>query len=112
MIDTQSDWQIPADLRDAFDRAVIRLVDWGSGGDEPTVTFDGEPVSISSVFHMVLPFEEPMPEVLFQDLIAYAARSLERETDGVELGKDRPYATGARCLLRWVRENNSKFFGT
>jgi hypothetical protein len=112
MIDTQSDWQMPADLRDAFDRAVIELVDWHSGGDEPTVSFDGEPVSISGVFRMALPFEEPMPEVIFQDLIAYAARSLERETDGVELSKDRSYASGARCLLGWVRENNSKFFGT
>jgi hypothetical protein len=73
---------------------------------------NGEPVSISSVFRMALPFEEPMPEVLFQDLIAYAARSLERETDEVELSRDRSYASGARCLLRWVRENNSKFFGT
>jgi hypothetical protein len=31
---------------------------------------------------------QAMPEVIFQDLIAYAAHSLERETDGVELSKD------------------------
>jgi hypothetical protein len=36
MIDTPSDRQIPADLRDAFDQAVIELVGWNSGGSGTT----------------------------------------------------------------------------
>jgi hypothetical protein len=99
-----SDHHIPDDdIREAFDLAVTALVQWDGNGEEPKVTLNGEPCAISTVAVLAETFKESMPTSLFWRMAAYANRALQR-TGAVELSKDSSYQTGARCLMRWVKE--------
>jgi hypothetical protein len=103
-----SDGHIDDDIREAFDLAATALIDWDrKGGEEPKVTLNGEPYPISAVAVLAETFKEPMPASLFWRMTAYANRTLERAC-AADLSKDSSYATGARCLLRWVQDNKTK----
>jgi hypothetical protein len=106
-----SDLHIPDDeIRGAFDLAMTALVRWTKeGGEEPNVTLNGEPYLISTVAVLAETFRGTMPASLFWRMAAYANRSFERRVQAAQLSKDSSYATGARCLLRWVRDNKSRF---
>jgi hypothetical protein len=107
MSDT-SDHHIPDDdIREAFELAVTAFINWDKG-EEPNVTLNGEPRSISTIAVLAETFKEPMPTSLFWRMAAYANRTLQR-TGAMELSRDSSYQTGARCLIRWVRESKSRF---
>jgi hypothetical protein len=44
----------PEDISHAFGEALILLIQWRGGADEPAVTLDGERVSIGFVFDLVI----------------------------------------------------------
>ena len=48
MVDPISD-PIPADVSEAFDRAVSELIAWDGGGDEPSVSISGRRGPISAI---------------------------------------------------------------
>ena len=99
---------IPADLREAFDQAVVALIAWDSG-QEPTVSVHGKPTLISAVASLVETYQDTMPTELFWRLAHHANRSAERRAQAAKLSKDSSYSTGAWCLLNWVQDNESKF---
>jgi hypothetical protein len=103
-----SDDHIPDDeIRRAFDLAVTALIRWDrEGGEEPNVTLNGESSSISTVAVLTETFKETMPANLFWRMVGYANRTLQR-TGAAELSKDGSYRTGARCVVRWVKEIKS-----
>jgi hypothetical protein len=100
--------QIPDDdIREAFDLAVKALIHWDrEGGEEPKVTLNGEPCSIGTIAVLAETFKEPMPTGLYWRMVGYANRSLHR-TGAAELSKDSSYKSGARCMVRWVKEIKS-----
>jgi hypothetical protein len=104
-----SDRQIPADIREAFDLAVSALAHWDRGDKEPSMTFNGGPCPISTVFGLAGSFKESMPANTVVFLHEYASRSLVREEQDVELEEDPSYETGTRCLLQWVKDNTARF---
>jgi hypothetical protein len=104
-----SDRQIPADIREAFDHAVLALLHWKRGAKEPSVTLNGGPCPISTIFGRAALFKEPMPANTVVFLHEYASRLLVRQEQDVELEEDPSYEAGARCLLQWVKDNKSEF---
>ena len=111
MDDRSSGPGIPADVRDAFEEAISVLIDWDSrGGAEPTVSLDDKPVPISKIAGLAEAFKDPMPSSVFWRMAAYANSFVtERRTEAVKLTKDGSFETGARCLLKWVRDNKKRF---
>jgi hypothetical protein len=105
---TTSDRHIPDDdIREAFDLAVTALIRWDrEGGEEPKVTLNGEPSSISTIAVLAETFKETMPTGLYWRMVGYANRTLRR-TGAAELSKDSSYQSGARCMVRWVKEIKS-----
>jgi len=51
-----------------------------------------------------------MPAKLYWPLVRHANRSPERKTEAFKLAEDSSYETGARCLLQWIQNNESKFW--
>jgi hypothetical protein len=84
-----SDRQIPADIREAFDRAVLALLHWKRGAKEPSVTLNGGPCPVSTIFGRAGSFKEPMPANTVVFLHEYASRLLVRQEQDVELEEDR-----------------------
>jgi hypothetical protein len=44
---------IPADLADVFGEALVLLVQWRGGAEEPVVVLDGKAMRISVIFELV-----------------------------------------------------------
>jgi hypothetical protein len=99
---------LPADLREAFDQAVDALIAWESG-TEPTVSIHDRPTLISIIASLVETYKDPMPPKLYWRLVRHAHRSPERRAQAARLSKVGSYEIGARCLLEWVEDNESKF---
>jgi hypothetical protein len=45
--------RIPADVADAFGEALVLLVQWEGGADEPAAILDGRTLKISAIFELV-----------------------------------------------------------
>jgi hypothetical protein len=106
-----SDHPIPDDLREAFERAVVELIHWDRGGEEPSgIGLSGKFYSISDIAGLAGSFKDRMRESTLRLLLKYASSSLTHQDEQVELGKDPTYETGARCVLQWVRDKK-KLFG-
>jgi hypothetical protein len=99
---------IPADISEAFDQAVLALIVWNDG-EEPTVIVHGKPTLISAVASLAEAYKDTMPTKLYWRMVHYANRSAERRSQAARLSKDSSYGSGARCLLAWVEDNESKF---
>jgi hypothetical protein len=98
---------IPTDLSAAFHRAVWSFRDWGFARFEPSVSVNQNPFLMSAVCDLVIKFRDPLPSNVFDKLLSYTLEgppSLRRD-----LVEDRSYATGARCLLKMVRDRNAKY---
>jgi len=108
LVDNSSDGAIPADVSEAFDRAINELIAW-DGGEEPSVSVSGRPAPISAVAELAGLYKDTMPIDLFWRMVNYANRSRERKATAEALGKDSSYATGADCLLRWVQDSRGRF---
>jgi hypothetical protein len=102
--------RIPADISAAFGEAVILLIQWQGGADEPTATLDGEPVLIGLVFELIIgrKYSGQMPSSMAELLLAYAREEPRRRVQADALRLAPTYEVGARCLLRWVSEKKSE----
>jgi hypothetical protein len=103
---TTSDHHIPVDVRDAFGEALILLVQWQGGADDPAVSLDGKHFRISSVFDLVVgrKFKDQMPSSMVKLLLTYASKDPARQPQSDQLKLLPTYEIGARCLLKWVGE--------
>lgn len=101
---------IPEDVSHAFGEAVIALVQWRGGSDEPVASLDGKQVPISFLFDLVAgqKFTDPLPPGMMELLHAYAARDREREKEIAVLALASTYEVAARCLLKWAGYKRSK----
>jgi hypothetical protein len=101
---------IPANISAAFGEAVILLIQWQGGVDEPVVTLDGKPVLIGFVFELVIGrrYSGQMPRSMAELLLAYARQEQRHRVQADWLRLFPTYEVGARCLLKWVGEKKSK----
>ena len=93
---------IPPAYAQAFRDAVWRYSRW-TGEAEPEVILDLKPVSISSLCKYVLPFNDPLPEDVFQKLFSellneYVVLKGEHDTDPT-------YGTAAHCFLKLIEHH-------
>jgi hypothetical protein len=108
-----SDRHIPADVKDAFGEALILLVQWQGGAEEPVVSLDGKTFRISLVFDLVLgrKFKDQMPPSMVELLVTYASKDRARRPQSEQLQLLPTYEIGARCLLKWVGEKKFRSSG-
>jgi hypothetical protein len=71
---------IPADVGDAFGEALVLLVQWQGGADEPVAVLDGKTMPISMIFELVAgrAFRDEVPGSMLELLQTYAGRDPER----------------------------------
>jgi hypothetical protein len=106
---TSKDDPIPKDVREAFEQVAEALFAWDIlGGDEPTVIVDGNPMLISMVTTLADTYKDVMPADLYWPMVHHANRSPRRRVQARKLSHDSSYATGAKCLLEWVRDKESE----
>jgi hypothetical protein len=105
--------RIPADVADAFGEALVLLVQWQGGADEPVALLDGKTLPISTIFELVAgrAFRDKVPRSMLDLLQTYAARDPERQKEIAALALLPTYETAARCLLTWVGYKKSKWIG-
>ncbi len=104
------DHPIPDVISDAFGEALVLLVQWKGGPDEPIAILDGKSLKISLIFELVAKraFKDKMPPSMLELLQAYALRDRERQKEIAGLALAPTYETAARCLLKWVEYKRSK----
>jgi hypothetical protein len=104
---------IPADVADAFGEALVLLVQWQGGEDEPVAVLDGKTMPISTIFEFVAgrAFRDEVPRSMLKLLRTYAANDSERKKEIAALVLLPTYETAARCLLTWVGYKKSKWRG-
>jgi hypothetical protein len=90
---------IPPASAQAFRDAVWRYSRWTDEA-EPEVILDLKPVSISTVCKDVLPFNDPLPDDVFQKL--FFELLMEYAVLKAELDTDPTYGTAARCFLKLI----------
>jgi hypothetical protein len=102
--------QIPEDISHAFGEALILLIQWRGGADEPAVMLDGEAVPIGFVFDLVIgrKYSGQMPRSMSELLQTYARREPGHRIQADALRILPTYEVGARCLLKWVGDKKSK----
>lgn len=107
---TISDRRIPDEISHAFGEALILLVQWQGGADEPVVSVDGKSVRIGFVFDLVLgrKYVEPIPKSMAKLLLTYASIDPATQLQFAELALLPTYEVGARCLLEWLGIKKSK----
>jgi hypothetical protein len=106
---TSKDDSIPEDVQEAFARAAKAFFDWsGMGGDEPTIVVHGSPTLISIVATLAECYKDLMPADLYWRMVHHANCSPRRRLQASKLSHDSSYATGAVCLLEWVRDKESE----
>jgi hypothetical protein len=98
---------IPADLSAAFHRAVWSFRDWGFARFEPSISVDQNAFLISAVCDIVMKFKDPLPNNVFDKLLAYTLEGPPSLRG--DLAKDRSYATGARCLLKMIWDRKAEY---
>jgi hypothetical protein len=96
--------KIPEEITDAFGEALVLLVQWQGGSDEPVVSLDGKSFRISALFELVAgrKFTERMPASMVRLLLTYASKDSARQPQYDQLTIHPTYAVGARCLLKWA----------
>jgi hypothetical protein len=104
---------IPADVGEAFGEALVLLVQWQGGADEPVAVLDGKTMPISMIFELVASraFRDEVSRSMLELLQTYAGRDPERRKEIAALVLIRTYETAARCLLAWVGYKKSKWRG-
>jgi hypothetical protein len=97
---------IPDEESHVFGEALILLIQWKGGADEPTVLLDGQLLRISVVFSRVanLRCADTLPRGMRDLLLAYAQRDASRHTELTALMLTPTYEIAARCLLKWFNE--------
>jgi hypothetical protein len=110
---TTSDRRIPDDVRDTFGEALVLLVQWQGGANEPVVSLDGKTFQISFVFDLVVgrKFTDQMPPSMVKLLLTYASKDHARQPQSDQLQFLPTYEIGARCLLKWLGDKKTKSSG-
>jgi hypothetical protein len=74
---------IPAEIADAFGEALVLLVQWEGGADEPVAILDGRSMKIAMIFELVADraFRDEVPRSMLELLRTYAARDAERQKE-------------------------------
>ena len=103
---SSSHLSIPPTHAEAFRDALWRYSHW-LAEPEPEVSLDLKRVSISTVCRDVLPFDDPLPEDVFERLFSHlhAEHTILKE----ELDADPTYATAARCFLKLIEHRKSEY---
>jgi hypothetical protein len=101
---------IPEDIGHVFGEALILLIQWRGGANEPVVTLDGKPVLIGFVFDLVIGrrYSGRMPRGMSELLLTYACGERGGRVQADALRILPTYEVGARCLLKWVGDKKSK----
>jgi hypothetical protein len=97
---------IPPGRAEAFRDAVWRYSDWWAE-PEPEVVLDQKPVVISTVCEAVLPFNDPLPESVFEKLFSFL--HMEHAVLKGELDADPSYSTAARCFLKLIEHRKAEY---
>ena len=99
-----------ARVGEAFGEALILLIQWRGGADEPAVTLDGKQVPIGFVFDLVIgrKYSGQMPRSMSELLLTYACGERGGRVQADALRILPTYEVGARCLLKWVGDKKSK----
>jgi hypothetical protein len=107
---TTSDRRIPDEISHAFGEALILLVQWQGGTDQPVVSIDGKSVRIGFVFDLVIrrKYTDQMPASMVQLLLTYASKDPKHHLERAQLMLGPTYEVGARCLLKWVGDKKSR----
>jgi hypothetical protein len=95
---------IPDEAGHVFGEALILLVQWRGGAEEPTL--DGQLLRISTIFGRVANsrYADTLPGGMRDLLLAYAQRDASRHTELTALMLTPTCETAARCLLKWFDE--------
>ena len=103
--------RISTDVADAFGEALVLLVQWQGGADEPFAVLDGKTLPISTIFELVAgrAFRDQVPRSMLELLQTYAAKDPERQKEIAALVLLPTYETAARCSLTWVGYKKSKW---
>jgi hypothetical protein len=101
---------ILADVGDAFGEALVLLVQWQGGADEPVAVLDGKTTPISMIFELVAgrAFRDELPRSMLELRQTYAGRDPERKKEIAPLAT---LPDAARCLLTWVGYKKTKWRG-
>jgi hypothetical protein len=104
---------IPEEIGDAFGVALVLLIQWEGGADEPVAVLDGKTLRINLIFELVArrAFKDKIPASMLALLQTHAARDLERQKDIAPLALVPTYGTAAQCLVKWVGYKKSKWTG-
>jgi hypothetical protein len=104
---------IPEEISDAFGEALVLLIQWQGGADEPVAVLDGKTLRISLIFELVArrAFKDKIPASMLALLQTHAARDRERQKDIAPLALVPTYGTAAQCLVKWVSYKKSKWTG-
>jgi hypothetical protein len=74
---------IPEEISDSFGDALVLLIQWQGGADEPVAVLDGKTARISLIFELVArrAFKDKIPASMLALSRAHAARDRERQKD-------------------------------
>jgi hypothetical protein len=110
---TMAERGIPDEISDAFGEALVLLIQWRGGADEPSAVLDGKSLLISLIFELVArrAFKDKIPVSMLALLQAHAVRDRERQKDIAPLTLLPTYGTAAQCLMKWVSYKKSKWTG-
>ena len=97
---------IPPAYTQAFRDAVWCYSRWRDER-EPEVILDLQPVSISAVCRDVLPFNDPLPEDVFEKL--FVESHMEHSVLKGELDAEPTYGTAARCFLKLIEHRKAEY---
>jgi hypothetical protein len=95
----------PGFIREIFQDAVEALAEWHArqnDGPEPTVEFEGDPVTIATACKLVARCTDQMPRATVETLTDHDV--LTRRTSTAT------YAAGAQAVRRWLRWIESRRF--
>jgi hypothetical protein len=100
-------------IADAFGEALVLLVQWEGGADEPAAILDARTLKISAIFELVTArgFRDHVPPSMLELLQAYAARSPERRKEIAVLALQPTHECVARCSLTWAGYQKTKWRG-
>jgi hypothetical protein len=95
---------IPANLREAFQDAMVAFHDWDRGGPEPKRFVGSSYLKISAVCNLVWSFTDTMPDDDYDKLCRLASNIRRGQMTEAfwenppAMPESRSYASGAKCL--------------
>jgi hypothetical protein len=104
----QSAAPTPRDLADAFTDALLAYGDLSPGQPEREISIGQTKFSMIAVCGLFDQFADELPQQVFDKLRSYMD-SVSHSDLIVELAVNCSYATGARCLRRWIELRKAEY---